>query len=380
MGTTCIIGVDKNTVLKDFVRAHVELLTGPKVCLEHWYPDLTHEGRTIRYFYSSKPRRSRIRKLLPHALYHRLVIQQELSPASLHDSIGGFMRHHNVDAILAEFGPTGADITPHARQLGIPLLVHFHGHDAHRRSVTEPYAERYQSMFEYASAIFSVSRFMTETLVAMGAPSEKIVYNPYGPRDAFFEVNPDYLPTILSVGRFTDIKANYLTIEAFAKVAAVDPDARLVMVGEGELLETCRTLAEIRGIADRVAFTGAIPHAQILPLFSAACCFALHSVTPSYGDAEGTPVSIIEAGAAALPVVATRHAGIPDVVIENQTGFLVDELDVNGMADRMLKLVQSSSLAREMGDNARAHVRKNFSLAQHIGRIQERLDVARASH
>jgi glycosyltransferase involved in cell wall biosynthesis len=113
-------------------------------------------------------------------------------------------------------------------------------------------------MFETAFRIVCVSRFMQDVLTNLGAEPEKIVLNPYGPRDAFFSVDPNYRPVVLSVGRFTDIKANYLTLAAFAKTLQAVPEALLVMVGDGELLETCKTLAKHWGISEHVSFEGAV--------------------------------------------------------------------------------------------------------------------------
>jgi glycosyltransferase involved in cell wall biosynthesis len=364
-------------VLKDFIRAHVEHLAGDKVLVDHWYPDFKHNGRTIRYFHSTAPLKWKLKKLLPHVLYARLVTRNELTTESIRDAFAGFFRAHSVDVVLAEFGPAGADIAPILRDLGIPLVVHFHGHDAHRAKVVEEYAEKYKAMFESAFKIITVSQFMTDTLVALGADREKIVLNPYGPREKFFSATPDYRQTILALGRFTDIKANYLTLAAFAKVAAVAPSVQLVMVGNGELLETCKTLARLWRIDDRVLFAGAVPHAEVLPYFNEACCFVQHSVTPSYGDAEGTPVAVLEASAAALPVVSTRHAGITDVVVHGETGFLVEEQDVEGMALYIQRLVGDFELCRSMGANARHRVHERFNIGTHIARLQQVIDDAR---
>ena len=379
MGTLCIIGVDDNRVLKDFVRAHVEQLAGDKICVDHWYPDYRYAGRTIRYFHSARPIHFKLKKLLPQFAYHRLVIRNELSDGVLTDAFTGFFQHHGVDVILAEFGTTGADVARHARAAGIPLVVHFHGHDAHRSSTIDEYRERYREMFKTAFRIVTVSQFMSRTLIDMGADPDRVVYNPYGPRQVFLENEPTYEPTLLALGRFTDIKANHLTLMAFSRALERIPDARLVMVGDGELLETCRSLAHTWGIDDRVTFAGAVPHKEVLPFFKHACGFVQHSVTPSYGDAEGTPVAILEAGAAALPVIATRHAGIPDVVIDGRTGFLVDERDVPAMADRMVGLLSDPALCSTIGLAARDHIRRHFSIERHIATLQEIVDSARRS-
>ncbi|MBA2707460.1 MAG: glycosyltransferase [Gemmatimonadaceae bacterium] len=378
MGTLCIIGVDDNLVLKDFIRAHVEYLYGDKVCVDHWYPEYRYEGRTIRHFYSDNPRLMKARKLLPQALYHRLVTRHELSEASIHAALAGFFREHKVDVILAEFGTAGADIYKHARKLDIPLVVHFHGHDAHRLPFIAAYLERYREMFHYAFRVISVSHFMTNALVRLGADPSRIVYNPYGPREIFYANEPDFRRTIISLGRFTDIKASHLTLMAFRDALSDFPDARLVMAGDGELLECCRSLAQVWGITDSVSFPGAIPHARILPYFAGACCFAQHSVVPSYGDAEGTPVTILEAQAAGLPVISTRHAGITDAVLDGRTGFLVEERDVAGMAAHMRTLLGDQQLCRDMGTKARDHIRSNYSIERHISRLQEAIDGARA--
>ena len=379
MGTICIVGVDQDRVLKDFVRAHVEYLKGNKVCLDHWHPDYSHEGWTVRYFYSTRPRLMKLKKLLPQALYQRWVIRNELSPRAINDAMAGFFRAHDVDVVLAEFGATGADICSTVRDLGIPLVVHFHGHDAHRLKEVDQYRERYRQMFDYAFRIMSVSHVMTRALIELGADPERIIYSPYGPRESFFDVKPDYRKTFLALGRFTNIKANYLTLAAFRDVLPACPEARLVMVGDGELLESCRTLAGVWGIDDKVRFTGAIPHDDVLPLFAEACCFVQHSVTPSYGDAEGTPVAILEAAAAGLPIVSTRHAGITDAVVQGESGFLVDERDVAGMAEFMTRLILNPELCRQMGERGRQHIRANYSIAQHIERLQTAIDGARLS-
>jgi glycosyltransferase involved in cell wall biosynthesis len=233
-------------------------------------------------------------------------------------------------------------------------------------------------MFDYAHSLVSVSHTMTEKLVALGADQAKIVYNPYGPRAEFFDVQPDYQPTLVALGRFTDIKAPYLTLMAFRQVLATQPAARLVMGGDGELLETCKTLARTWGIEDRVTFSGALLHEQVLELLAQACAFVQHSVTPTYGDSEGTPVAILEAGAAGLPVVATRHAGISDAVVHGQTGYLVDERDVDSVAEHLVTLLGDTARCREMGAAARAHVRAHYSIERHIACLDNLVVAARA--
>ncbi len=375
--TVCILQGSDDFWSSSFVRAHIEFLKGQKVVLNGYYPVLQESGRFIRYFYSQRPLLKKLGKLLPQWLYHRHVTLWEESFDGRHDAIAGFMRQHKVDVILAEFGIHGCTMTPHAKKLGIPLVVHFHGHDAHRDPLLVEFLDRYRDMFDYASSIISVSHFMTEKLVRMGADPKKIVFNPYGPRNSFFENQSSYDDVLLAIGRFTDIKAPHLTVLAFQKVLSQCPNATLVMGGHGELLEACQTLVLALGMDKNVQFLGALRHEQLVPLFERACCFVQHSVQPTYGDAEGTPVAILEAGAAGLPVVSTRHAGIQDAVVDGKTGFLVEERDIDGMADAMIRLLKDKELCRAMGEKAREHIRTNYNIDRHLSYIDGLIEAAR---
>lgn len=377
----CIVrGFAQRTEHKgSFVNAHEDLLTGAKVILDGYYPGYTFQGRNIQYFFSTTPWREKLKRLLPYTLYYRLVERHRNSPEKVNDALQSFFQTYNVDVVLAEFGNVGADICEHTEKLGIPLIVHFHGHDAHRSSVVTEYREKYRRMFDAAFRIITVSRYMTNALIALGANPNKIVLNPYGPQEMFFDNTSTFDEVVVGVGRFTDIKAPHLTLLAFQKVLHACPNAKLVMGGHGELLEACQSLAMTLGIADRVQLTGALNHEDVIHLFGKARCFVQHSVVPSYGDAEGTPVAILEAQAAGLPVVATRHAGIVDAVVDGSTGYLVEERDIDGMAERLVRLLRNKELAQRMGENARKHIQTNFSIRRHLDCIDNVVAQARES-
>jgi glycosyltransferase involved in cell wall biosynthesis len=105
-----------------------------------------------------------------------------------------------------------------------------------------------------------------------------------------------------------------------------------------------------------------------------------HSVRSRDGDSEGTPLSILEAGASGIPVVSTRHGGIEDVVRHGETGLLVDEGDIHGMARHMTALVQSPDLAADLGARARAHIRAHHSMDTSIGNLMSVIEGAVARH
>jgi glycosyltransferase involved in cell wall biosynthesis len=97
--------------------------------------------------------------------------------------------------------------------------------------------------------------------------------------------------------------------------------------------------------------------------------FVQHSVEAESGDCEGTPVGILEAGASGLPVISTRHGGIPEVVVEGETGLLVDEKDVPGMAAHMIRLIREPDLAAQLGLAARRRVEALFTMERSLGQL-----------
>jgi colanic acid/amylovoran biosynthesis glycosyltransferase len=274
-------------------------------------------------------------------------------------------------AVLAEYGMAGVLVMEACRRANIPLFVHFHGFDASVKSVLEKQRTNYQILFKLCSGIIVPSRTMKNQLVSLGAPLTKIFCNPYGVdcnlfKAADIEHSP---PVFLGVGRFVEKKGPHLTILAFAKLLQGAPRAQLRMIGEGPLLGPCKDLVHSLGIGESVVFLAAQSHDRVRQEMQQARAFVQHSVQALSGDSEGTPVSIIEAGASGLPVVSTRHAGIPDVIAEEETGFLVDERDVAGMANHMRRLALHADLASTMGIAARKRVLAHFSLDQSIQRL-----------
>lgn len=340
-----------------FIRAHIERLPAKTVLMAGRPPAI--ESRPVL----SMPERAAYKM-------RRALLREGLGRETTAAYVKAF-RRHGVEAVLAEYGTTGVAVMDACRELALPLIVHFHGYDASVHKVLEDNAAAYREMFRRAAAVIAVSEAMRRKLVSLGAPPAKLHLIPYGIDCTAFDRSDPALapPVLLAVGRFIEKKAPHITIEAFSKAHRALPQARLRMVGDGPLLEDCRTLAKTLGIADAVAFLGAQPHAVVQEEMRRARSFVQHSVEAANGDCEGTPVAILEASASGLPVVATRHAGIPDVVVEGETGFLVDERDTDAMAAGMLSLLREADLARKLGEAARRRTQSRFSKQQSDGRL-----------
>ncbi|GAF72471.1 unnamed protein product, partial [marine sediment metagenome] len=244
--------------------------------------------------------------------------------------------------------------------------------------VIESNRQQYGEMFEQAAAIIAVSRDMEQQLIKLGAPAEKIVYNAYGvDMKLFANASPEEAPPrFVAVGRFVEKKSPHLTLLAFSKLLDAHPDARLTMIGDGPLFGLCRQLADALGISAKVEFTGFRDHEFVSRAMQKARAFVQHSVRSPNGDSEGTPVAVIEAQATGLPVVATAHAGIKDVVVDGKTGFLVKELDIDAMADSMLQVAEDPELAGQLGRCGRQRVLDHFSLEISLRRLARVIEKA----
>lgn len=278
------------------------------------------------------------------------------------------LRRDRVDVVLAEYGDTGEAMVEACRRAGCALVVHFHGFDAHRTDVIAAQGS-YQRIFSRAKALVVVSRAMEQQLLKLGAPREKVVYNCYGVDVERFSAGrpAEAPPHFLAVGRFVNKKAPHLTLEAFRRVLARRPDARLTMVGSGVLWESCAGLVNALGMEQQVQLPGVLKPEVIADLFRNSRGFVQHSVVADNGDSEGTPLAVLEAMASGVPVVATSHAGIADVVTHGEQGLLCAEHDVEAMAAHLLTLVDDPELAGRMGGAGRARVE-----AQH--RVERSID------
>lgn len=287
------------------------------------------------------------------------------------------LRKERVDCVLAEYGPTACESLKVVKHLKLPLLVHFHGYDASEKNTLAQYKEKYKELFAYAAGIIVVSNKMYAALLDLGCPPHKLVINCYGPAESFFNLQPDFSRRqFISVGRFVNKKAPHLTVFSFKKVVEKFPDARLVMAGDGELLPVCKSLVKFLHLENNVEFPGVVNPAEVQHLFKDSIAFVQHSIVADNGDAEGTPVAMLEAQAAGLPVISTVHGGIPDVVINNETGLLVNENDVEGMAANMLRVLREDNLASELGAAGRERIQEDFTLKKHLGVLQQEIENA----
>jgi len=218
--------------------------------------------------------------------------------------------------------------------------------------------------------LFVPSRFLAGKLGEIGCPSEKLHVVPCGVDVSRFQPTVREVGRTVAVGRLVEKKAPQLTIEAFALIAHRFPEARLDMIGDGPLRQRCAALIDRLKLGNRVTLHGAQTSERVAALMQKASLFVQHSVTAATGDVESFGVSLVEAMAAAVPVVATRHNGFVDTVAHGVTGLLVAEHDVDGMADAMAQVLADPIRAATMGAAGRRRVLDHFTQDQSHDRLR----------
>ena len=350
-----------------FIEDHVQCISNQTTVLYGWpFPRFIEGDRSVLD--------AAVEKQLVQALRSGKAIGKELQ-AAYRDGLAQFFKARGVRVALLESGLMGAMVSEACVRAELPHVVHFHGVDAFAYKLLEQWQAHYRRFFRTAAAVVGVSQEMVQQLSTLGAADERLVHAPYGVSTELeaYAQPLDAQPVFLSVGRFVAKKAPHKTLQAFEAVYQKVPAARLIMVGEGPMLKKCKAWVQQQGIQEAVTFAGVQSRRSVSRLMARARVFVQHSVVAEDGDHEGLPLAILEAGAHGLPVVATRHAGIPDAVREETDGFLVDEGDVQAMAVAMYRLAQDAALAARMGAAYQQRVRSDYSRAVSIARLQKLL-------
>jgi len=292
------------------------------------------------------------------------------------------------NVILANYGPSGVLLAPVAEAMGIPLVVSFHGADASRLALDPARREDYEEMLQTVAAVTGPSSYVCNRLQALGCPSdrlhvsrngvktERLLPAPRGMRSTDEEVR------FLFVGRLAQKKDPMTLIRSFdiASKRLAPRHSSLTVVGDGPLRDEVKALVADLDLQSQVHLAGRQTHDQVFAHLQSAHIYVQHSVTAPSGDEEGLPVSITEAMAAGLPVVSTRHSGIPEAVHDEKSGLLVDEKDVEGMARCMVRLALDPELCKAFGTMGRRIIDQEFAMPIARDRLQRLLlDTAGAS-
>jgi colanic acid/amylovoran biosynthesis glycosyltransferase len=256
-----------------------------------------------------------------------------------------------------------------------PAVVSFHGADAEIDLDRPAFREAMLRVFDHAARLLVRSESLGKRLIARGAPKEKIRLHrtglPLGEiafRQREAPADGEWL--VLQACRLIPKKGLLTSLRAFAQFAAHWPKARFVIAGSGPMLDELIQFAASLGLAEKVCFVGFITQAELRNWESASHLFLHPSELGPDGDQEGVPNAMLEAMASGLPVLATRHGGIPEAVEHGVSGLLVAEHDSDGLARELIGLSEDRIRYATMGAAAARRVTEEFDLRAQTRKLE----------
>jgi glycosyltransferase involved in cell wall biosynthesis len=219
----------------------------------------------------------------------------------------------------------------------------------------------------HADHITATGLRLAEATARYAPAGKPVTVVPYGVDLRAFQPTPKESRSEVLVGavaRLSKEKGLHYLLEGFAAMAGRHPQARLVLAGDGPERRRLERLAGRLGLAERVRFLGEVPHEQVPAVLQEFDVFAMPSTWEGFG------VAALEAEAMELPVVASNVHGIPDVVLDGDTGLLVPPRDPQALASALDRLVSDAGLRRRLGRAARAFVAEHYSWEQNTAQME----------
>ena len=307
--------------------------------------------------------------MLRHGLrMRRLLLANVLRPMRWRRAVRliQMIRRERAALVHVHFGHVAAWTAPVLASQGVPLIVSFRGQDV-MLVQREPERVREQ-LFAQAVQVLVRCESMARDVAALGCPANKIEVH-YSPVDVdslpFAErsaPSPAEKIVVLMVGRLVEKKGVGIALRAVRQCLHAHEGLLLRIIGDGPLARALREQANSLGLGEKVAFLGAQPNERVIEEMGKAHIFLCASHTASDGDKEGIPNALKEAMGCGLPVVATRHAGIPECVEDGVSGLLAPERDPEGLVRQLTRMINQPGAWPGMGRAGRRIIEEVFAV------------------
>ena len=278
------------------------------------------------------------------------------------------VRRQQPDVIYAQWLlPAGLIGAVASRLTGVPLVISVHGSDvfvAERRRIARPAA---RFALRNCCHLIACSRDLARRAVNLGMRSDRVTTIPYGVDVERYKPEDELARTlraalqlseeqhvIMAMGRLVYKKGFSYLLEAMPGVLAQFPDAVLLIAGQGDLRTELELLADSLGIRQQVVFAGHVAWDQTSSYLAAADLLVLPSILDQAGNIDGLPNVLLESMASGRAIVASKVAGVPDVITDGENGLLVPEKDAEALAAAICTLLRDPSLRQRLGEAARA--------------------------
>ena len=276
-----------------------------------------------------------------------------------------FFARNGVDHVHVHFANRAAHTAVFLKEIsGIPFSVTAHGQDFMKDLGSDDLLREICAAAEFVAAETDYSRELLCQRCPDSAAKIHRVYNGIDlerfPVPALATMN--HVPRIISVGRLVEFKGFEHLINACAELARRGFDFSYDIIGDGPLRDMLRLKVDSLNLSSRINLLGSLSQRAVLEKLQTADIFALASVTDAEGASDVFPTVIVEAMASARPVVSTQLAGIPELVIDGETGLLVSPADTAALTEALQKLLCDRELRVRYGCAGRARIEQHFRI------------------
>lgn len=283
-----------------------------------------------------------------------------------------YIHQNDLKILHAHFGPIAWQYRKVAQQAKIPFLVSFYGYDyEHYPKLNPAFKKHYKELFQIATLFFCEGSHGRKILMEQGCPPEKIKITPLGidVSNISFQLRnkvPDQL-NLIQVASFAEKKGHIYTLKAFKKALIDCPNIKLTLIGNTKEKEIKKEVDEFireNNLFDYVRLYQFLPYAEVVEQLYQHHVFIHPSCYTAELDCEGgAPIVLLDAQASGMPIISTFHCDIPEEVIHQKSGWLVEERDVDGLskAIRHFYNMRNSSF-EDFSRNARDSVEEKFDI------------------
>ncbi|WP_163103334.1 glycosyltransferase [Peribacillus alkalitolerans] len=281
-----------------------------------------------------------------------------------------YVNENNISLLHAHHGQLGILLLPFKENTDLPLVTSIRGRDATLADQHFSYVDNMKLLFKQSDLLFPVCQYLADRMIEWGCPPEKIRVL-YGGVDLnkYMYRTPQVDSTsqnILTVGRLVEKKGHHVLMKAFHKIKDKFPNATLTLIGSGKLEEDIKSLAAELNLGDSFKLLNHLPKETVFEYMSNADLFCAASLTAANGDLEGIPNTLKEAMATGVPVISTNHAGIPELVTNHVNGVLVEENNVDELANALEFMLNNRALWESYSVAARKKVEESFDLIKQL--------------
>ena len=291
----------------------------------------------------------------------------------------------SFDVVHGHFGPGSIYALHYAERYHLPLLCTFHGYDVpllRSDKRFRPEFLRYgllgKRLLNRLTLALCASTELREMVIEMGVPAERAICWRLGIDLSRFhpvEKKPSKSLDLLCIGRFVEKKGFEVALRGFAHALHRGLDGHLTLIGDGPLMGRLKKVRADLDLGQKITFAGTMTQAELASRLQSADALLAPSVTASDGDRESGLIVVKEASASGVVPLSTWHGGIPEIVEDGVTGFLVPERDAESLGERLL-LLQDGELRAKLAKAARQKMEREYDIRDRIAALEQYYDEA----